>query len=81
MMNNLRPKTVSTPRDAHSECNIPAPLRSGTRPDPTGAEICAHTFCSRQVEKCYNSIIRVNKEHVIFDWNDDTMIASLEEDS
>ena len=23
----------------------PAPLRSGTRPDPTGAGICAHTFC------------------------------------
>ena len=24
-MNNLRQKTVSTPRHAHSECNIPAP--------------------------------------------------------
>ena len=28
-MNNLRQKTLSTPRDAHSECNIPAPQGEG----------------------------------------------------
>ena len=28
-MNNLCQKTVPTPRDAHSECNIPAPQGEG----------------------------------------------------
>ena len=35
-MNNLRQETVYTPRDAHSECNIPAPVGSGLVPDRKG---------------------------------------------
>ena len=29
-MNNLRQKTMPTPRDTHSECNIPAPQGEGS---------------------------------------------------
>ena len=42
-MNNLRQETVYTPRDAHSECNIPAPVGpvgSGLVPDRKGPGVC-----------------------------------------
>ena len=46
-MNNIRQETVTTPRDAHSECNIPTPVGAGLVPDRKGSGVGSVTSTPR----------------------------------
>jgi len=46
-MNNIRQETVTTPRDARSECNIPTPVGAGLVPDRKGSGVGSVTSTPR----------------------------------
>ena len=66
-MNNLRQKTVITPRDAHSECNIPALVGSGLVPDRKGSGVGSVTSTPRDsvhTQSAENVILEKRKNNL-----------------
>ena len=67
-MNNLRQETVYTPRDAHSECNIPAPVGSGLVPDRKGPGVGSVTSTPRDrvhTQSAENVILEKRKNNLL----------------